>query len=155
MAFSMLSVLNRSYGFIFWSASLVLLSACTSTSTAVSVRDIEAAPTEPTVSYRVDAPTQAKSTPVYQERASRSLPIVERIFNDADAALAARQWERAIALAERGLRIERKEPRFYWVLATAYEQLSNIKQSQSFAKQGLRYVEKNSALARQLSVYLP
>lgn len=149
---------NRSYYLLLLSICLVLLSACSSTSTAVSVRDIDTIPETPMVNERADTPThptQAKSMPIYQERAPQALPIVERIFNQADAALQARQWQQAIALAEKGLRIERKEPRFYWVLASAYSQLSNKKQSQNFARQGLRYTSKGSRLARQLSAYLP
>lgn len=145
---------NRSYVIGFFMACLVLLSACTSTSTAVNVRDIDTIPPAPVANERVDAPTQAKSVPIYQEATPQTLPIVERLFQQADAALQARNWQQAIALAEKGLRIERKEPRYYWVLATAYAQLSDKKQSQNFARQGLRYTSKDSRLARQLNAYL-
>lgn len=133
---------------------MVFLTACVSTSNSVAVRDIEAV--ESVESQQIPIkPKSIKQAPVYQERAPRNLPIVERLFTQADAALQARQWEQAIVFAEKGLRIERKEPRFYWVLAFAYEQLSNKKQSQSFARQGLRYTDKNSSLARRLVSYLP
>ena len=140
--------------------SVVVLSACVSTSKSVAVRDIDELKTTPP---QLQEPTKqeptkqetTKQAPVYQERTPRVLPIVERLFDQADAALNNSQWEQAIALAEKGLRIERKDPRFYWVLATAYAQLSNKKQSQSFAKQGLRFAPKNSDLARQLSRFLP
>ena len=128
--------------------ALVWQTACTSTSSVV-VRDIDAVEQKvPTISE------PQKQTPVYQERATPTLPIVERLFSQADAALKAAQWQQAIATAEKGLRIERKDPRFYWVLASAYLELADKKQSQDFARQGLRYADKNSPLARQLSDYL-
>jgi len=135
---------------------LLFLGACTSTSSVVYVRDIDALDQQtPDASPSVTVPEQAKSSPIYQERAPRGLPIVTRLLAQADAALQAGQWEQAIALAEKGLGIERKEPRFYVVLAAAYSQLSNPQQSQSFAKQGLRYADKQSVVASQLESYLP
>ena len=146
---------HRGYRLIFLMSSWVLLNACASTSpsTAVVVRDINTAPQIPEVIEK-RAPLESKSTPIYQEQASIALPIVERMVNQAESALQARDWPQAIELAEKGLRIERKEPRFYWVLASAYAQLSNKKQSQNFANQGMRYVKKDSPLARQLQAYL-
>jgi predicted Zn-dependent protease len=60
----------------------------------------------------------------------------------------------AIVLAERGLRVDRKEPRFYQVLASAYNALANPSQSVYFAKQGLRYAKKGSEVHQSLSRWL-
>jgi len=79
-----------------------------------------------------------------------AVPLSSELKQRAEQNLQHRRWEQAILLAERGLRIDRKEPFFYWVLSTAYQQLSKIQQSIDFARQGLRYVSGDSGLKNQL-----
>lgn len=49
------------------------------------------------------------------------------------------QWWQAIEVAERGLRINRRESRFYAVLAAAYTGLGNSDRAHEFARQGWRH----------------
>lgn len=48
-------------------------------------------------------------------------------------------YSRAIASAERALRIDRRNPAVYLLLAENYQRLGNRDQAQQFAQQGLRY----------------
>lgn len=79
-----------------------------------------------------------------------AIPLVEQLIRRANQELDNHNFERAIADAEHGLRINRREPRLYLVLAKAYEQLANQKQSTHFARQGLRYAARDSDSYRSL-----
>ena len=78
------------------------------------------------------------------------VPLSSELKQQAEQSLQYRRWQQAILFAERGLRINRKEPFFYWVLSTAYQKLSKMQQSIDFARQGLRYVSGDSGLKSQL-----
>jgi tetratricopeptide (TPR) repeat protein len=56
----------------------------------------------------------------------------------------------AIAAAERGLRIDRRVPELYLILAQSYFQLAMPQQADAFARQGLRYSEPDSLIAEAL-----
>ena len=79
-----------------------------------------------------------------------TIPLSSELKKQSEKSLQYKQWNQAILLAERGLRIDRKEPFFYWVLARAYQQLFEIQQSIEFARQGLRYVYSDGWLKTQL-----
>lgn len=81
-----------------------------------------------------------------QKPISSPPPLVERLVSKARAQLNEQAYQQAITTAERGLRVERKEPRFYWLLSQAYIGLNNREQATLFAKQGLRYAPKNSGI---------
>lgn len=83
-----------------------------------------------------------------------ALPIKQKLLEQSTQALANNQHKSAIAIAERGLRVDRKEPRFYQVLAAAYASLKDKKQSTFFAKQGLRYAKKGSSVYQSLQKWL-
>lgn len=63
-----------------------------------------------------------------------------RMLQDSRAQLNARNWQAAIVIAERGLRIDRREPEFYLLLAKSYWALAERDRARQFARQGLRYV---------------
>lgn len=88
--------------------------------------------------------------PISPDQSRQSIPVVDTLAQQADNQLEEGNFDRAIDLAEKGLRIDRKDPRFYLVLASAYHQLNDKSQSASFAKQGLRYVNQNSGAYQQL-----
>lgn len=117
---------------------LIALYLVSCTSGPVPVRDTVTVPDSSDPSLRE---TPGKTAPV---------PLSSELKQRAEQNLQHRRWEQAILLAERGLRIDRKEPFFYWVLSTAYQQLSKIQQSIDFARQGLRYVSGDSGLKNQL-----
>lgn len=62
----------------------------------------------------------------------------------------ARQYESAIATAERGLRIERRAASLYLVLAQSYVQLGLPDKAKNFVQQGLRYANPESDQEIQL-----
>lgn len=59
-------------------------------------------------------------------------------------------YQGAIAAAERGLRIDRREPELYLVLAQSYLDLSQPEQARQFADQGLRHSPPDSRLYQAL-----
>ncbi|WP_052481164.1 tetratricopeptide repeat protein [Gilvimarinus agarilyticus] len=73
-------------------------------------------------------------------------PVPARSNSAVDALLAQGRSEyrngdysRAIASAERALRIDRRNPAVYLLLAENYQRLGNRNQAEQFAQQGLRY----------------
>ncbi len=132
----------------------VILSACSSTGGPVVIRDSQESsfPTPtPTVEERTDEnPQVVIAQPVVPDRQQKTLPLVEKLVAQANQQIANRNYDQAINLSERGLRINRKESRLYLALAKAYRGLSNKQQSVYFAKQGLRYAPKDSDVFTQL-----
>lgn len=60
-------------------------------------------------------------------------------------------WDAAIAAAERALRIERRDPNIYLLLAKSYRAIGDTGQALQFLEQGLRYVNSaNAVTAREL-----
>lgn len=62
----------------------------------------------------------------------------------------ARNYQVAIATAERGLRIDRRAPELYLILAQSYLQLAMPQQAEQFTQQGLRYAPSGSGIAEAL-----
>ncbi|HMW70483.1 MAG TPA: tetratricopeptide repeat protein, partial [Cellvibrionaceae bacterium] len=68
----------------------------------------------------------------------------------AQAAYQAGNYQTAISTAERGLRIDRRAPALYLVMAQSYLALNQPTQAAQFANQGLRFSQSGSAEARAL-----
>lgn len=66
-------------------------------------------------------------------------PAIEAIAADAEAYMAQQQWKKSIETAEHGLRLDRRNARFYQILGESYRQLGDIPQAQRFARQAQRY----------------
>ena len=115
----------------------------------VVIRDVN--PPPPVVADDENAPTVAITTPVAPTQAQTASPLIEKLVQQGDTAIAQQAYLQAIQLAERGLRIDRKEPRFYRILSESYRQLGNQQQSLGFARQGLQYAQKASSVYQQLS----
>lgn len=60
------------------------------------------------------------------------------------------EYDVAIAVAERGLRIDRREPELYLLLAQSYQHLARPDRAGQFAQQGMRYTPPNSPLYQAL-----
>lgn len=92
------------------------------------------------------SPDDQADTPPVDSGAAAVISLIDQ------ARLAYQQgaFEAAIATAERGLRIDRREPEFYLVLAQSYMSLSNPEQARQFAQQGLRFSPPDSHLYQAL-----
>ena len=121
---------------------ITTLVACSSATGPVKVRES----TRTTESSTDSAVVQ----PVVPSQRSNGIPLIERLVTQSYQALDRRNYQVAINTAERGLRVDRKEARFYWVLAQSYKFLQNQQQSIYFAKQGLRYASKKEVIYGQL-----
>lgn len=146
------------------------LSACATSPGEVNIRDVTTPSLEPgqgnsTVDIKNDTDVlkkeavpeanKAKVQPVYPEDNRVASPLARKLLAESQQQLASRRPKEAIVTAEKGLRIDRKEPKFYEVLAASYSQLGDKKQAAYFAQQGLRYVKKESAEYRSLQQWIP
>ena len=93
----------------------------------------------PTVRPQVQAPA-----PELAKNAIASLAAQSR------SQYQAKNYQAAIATAERGLRIDRRAPELYLVLAQSYVQLANTQLAQQFVQQGIRYAQAGSEVAQKL-----
>ncbi|MDQ2077647.1 tetratricopeptide repeat protein [Marinimicrobium sp. ABcell2] len=87
-----------------------------------------------------EAPTEAV------EQTPERNPAVDGLIEQAGLAYQAGDYQGAIASAERGLRIDRREPALYLLLAQSYLELARPRQADEFARQGLRYSAPGSVL---------
>ncbi len=87
---------------------------------------------------------QPQPAPVLAKNAIASLAAQSR------AQYQAKNYQAAIATAERGLRIDRRAPELYLVLAQSYMQLANTPLAQQFVQQGIRYAQAGSDVAQKL-----
>lgn len=132
-----------------------LLQACSSTG-PVTIR--ESAPTQAS-SPPVEVPQNnqtppapvAMVQPVMPKQSQHHVPLLQSLTTQTDQALKQASYTQAINLAERALRIDRRDAYFYYALATAYKALGNSNQSVYFANQGLRYVKKDTPLLSDLN----
>ena len=139
--------------------SLALVS-CSSTTGPVAIRDSTNVHRTSTgrgsANYYVDGnniSTNKKIAlvdPVAANAKKIVIPIIERLAEQANLQYRANNYKQAINTAERGLRINRKEARFYLTLTKAHKRLNNNRQAVFFARQGLRYAQKNSSIFFEL-----
>ena len=61
-------------------------------------------------------------------------------------------WQAAIAVAERALRVDRRQPGIYLLIAKSYRALDELEQARRFVEQGLRYArDDDGATTRELN----
>ncbi len=87
----------------------------------------------PSAQYRLLPPAKV---PVPAE--SGPTLILQDIQQQAETHLRHQRWASSIALAEQGLRIDRRQPAFYLILSESYLALGDITQAQRFADQASR-----------------
>ncbi|MGH1486838.1 MAG: hypothetical protein ACRBCI_11500 [Cellvibrionaceae bacterium] len=128
---------------------ITIITGCASTTGPVTVR--ESAPASATQTQSLPDYSSSNEQENSQQKIAlaqpvvpdsqqkNTIPLVERLVTQSNNALNLKNYSSAINLAERGLRIDRKEARLYLALAEGYQGLQNKKQSVYFAKQGLRY----------------
>src|SRR5690606_8553894 len=97
-------------------------------------------------------PVEELPPPRPKTQSAQPLPAVLGLVEQGRRQMQAGNWQAAIASAERGLRIDRREPELYLLLAQGYLALGENARALEFARQGRRYLhEADSALARQLA----
>ncbi len=101
-------------------------------------------PVEPVTPPPFVPQTQAP-VPVASSNATASLVA------QAKAQYQAKNYQGAIATAERALRIDRRSPEVYLVLAQSYVQLANNQLALQFVQQGIRYSQAGTDLAKNLA----
>jgi len=100
-------------------------------------------PVEPIAPPPVVPQTQAPA-PTATSNATASL------VSQARAQYQAKNYQAAIATAERALRIDRRSPDVYLILAQSYIQLANSQLAMQFVQQGIRYSQAGSEVAQSL-----
>lgn len=75
--------------------------------------------------------------------------VGQQFLTAAQAAQQAEDWPTAIEQAELGLRIDRRQPQLYLVLAQSYWQMGKAAMASQFARQGLRYLAGGSEVLQQ------
>lgn len=101
----------------------------------------EPLPPEPSV---VAEPTKPAPTVIVPNQA------VESLIRQARAQYQSQNYQGAIAIAERGLRIDRRSADLYLLLAQSYMQLALPQKAKMFVQQGLRYAQQGSDAAAGL-----
>ncbi len=99
-------------------------------------------PVEPVIPEAV--PQTRAPVPVASSNATASL------VSQARAQYQAKNYQGAIAIAERALRIDRRSPEVYLVLAQSYMQMANTQVALQFVQQGIRYAQAGTDLAQTL-----
>jgi hypothetical protein len=139
-----------------WLLMIGALSACSTNTGPVVIRESGSVSHAPVTSPEAApsivspvAPVQRKTEPTLVDS-----PLKSKLLIQSEQRLQDDEPKAAIVLAERGLRIDRKEPKFYEVLASAYAALANKAQSMYFAKQGLRYASAGSDVYRSLEQFI-
>ncbi len=93
-------------------------------------------------------PQSQTQNPVQGSLANRT--AVTSLVTQARAQYNAKNYHAAIATAERALRIDRRSPEVYLILAQSYVQLANTQLALQFVQQGIRYAQTGTELARTL-----
>lgn len=114
-------------------ALLALMLVLTACATRPITDDAEQAPKPPRMEERVEQEEPTVEAPPTSDLA------LNQLLMEARRNLAAEKWQAATVNAERGLRIDRREPELYLVLAKAYVGLSEPQRALEFVRQGLRY----------------
>lgn len=78
-------------------------------------------------------------------------PAAQSLAKQARQQYLSRDYQGAIATAERGLRIERRAADLYLVLAQSYVQLALPEKAKMFVQQGLRFAAPGSDVAQGLA----
>ncbi|MGH1372360.1 MAG: tetratricopeptide repeat protein [Cellvibrionaceae bacterium] len=76
--------------------------------------------------------------------------IIQELRQQAETHLRDQRWASSIALAEQGLRIDRRQPAFYLILSESYLALGDLTQAQRFADQASRLCGNSCSRANRL-----
>lgn len=112
-------------------------------------------PTPPQVVKPPEKPVESVTPPPVVPQTHAPAPAATSnattsLVAQARAQYQAKNYQGAIATAERALRIDRRSPEVYLVLAQSYVQLANKQLALQFVQQGIRYSQAGTELAQAL-----
>lgn len=139
---------------IFMLTQLVGCATHTATQSAPPVVE-KSQPTPPPVVKQPEKPVEPVTPPpaIPQTQApapSATSNATASLVAQARAQYQAKNYQGAIATAERALRIDRRSPEVYLILAQSYVQLANKQLAMQFVQQGIRYSQAGTELAQAL-----
>lgn len=141
------SVLLRGSVIVFWLAGCQSGPTVHPAATVTPAQDVRASvPVSPSVPETIHTPVTQSSMPVEPGPAL----ILKEIQSQAERSLRERRWDSSIALAEQGLRIDRRQPAFYLILSESYFSLGDFTQAQRFADQASRLCGKKCTQAERM-----
>ncbi len=117
---------------------LLLLSACTGPLLQPPAEGGRSESKVPTADQESDSTPERGSSAV-----SSLIQAARKAYQNGD-------YSGAIASSERGLRIDRREPELYLLLAQSYLALARPAQAEQFARQGLRHSGSDTLVSRTL-----
>ena len=133
-----------------------LVGCATNTETRTPAPVVETAPpvAKPEVKQPekpVEPPPVPQAVPQTQAPApSAASKAVGSLADQARTQYKAKNYQGAVATAERALKIDRRSPEVYLILAQSYVQLANKQLALQFVQQGIRYAQAGSELATSL-----
>ena len=148
------SVVKKNLWLVAFIACALQLVGCATqgpTETAPPVVEKSEPVVKPDINKTEPAPVVTPPAIVLPPKPSAPLSnAVASLLKQARGQYAAKNYQGAVATAERGLRIDRRAPELYLLLAQSYVQLANIKLAQQFIQQGIRYSQAGSDIAQSL-----
>ena len=148
--------ISKSLSLVLIAGLLSLIAGCASTTydlPPVTDSDTSGEP-EPAQTYPAGEPAPSIDSEEADVQAPEPVPstnpAVTSLTNQARAQYNTRDYQTAIATAERGLRIDRRSPELYLIIAQSYVQLAMPQRAEQFVQQGLRYSQAGSAVAEAL-----
>ena len=88
--------------------------------------------------------------PVQPPAPAPSSKAVSSLVDRARAQYNLKNYQAAVATAERALKIDRRSPEVYLILAQSYVQMANNQLAFQFVQQGIRYAQAGTELAQSL-----
>lgn len=147
--------MNKKLLLICMAGALLLMVGCAGpTQELPPVIDSEYPETDLPQPYPGGEPAPGIETGMPPEQAPVPVPststAVTSLVNQARAQYNTRDYQSAIATAERGLRIDRRSAELYLILAQSYVQLAMPEKAGQFVQQGLRFAPSGSPVAESL-----
>ncbi len=87
---------------------------------------------------------------IQQRSVPTSAGVIEELLTTAEQHRAQEDWQALIDVAEQGIRINRRLPQWYLLLAESYLALAQPGQARHFIEQGRRYCHADSFVCSQM-----